>query len=372
MEFNMKKNEYKVFFFKVLIFLGILLISFILFSVYNIILILMFAIFLNILFAPFLNKLNKKKVPDWLGIILVYIFILLTIIILFSAIIPIFAGEIGKFANNLTAYIGTIQENYKIDGVNGLGLPKYITDNFSPILSRIDFNTMLDALKANFLEIGNFFTKNLSNFVINGIGIVSSITGAFFNLMLTFIFAFFIALERKDIKNFFYKITPRDLSKYLEKKEDIIMSTLNNWLKGQIILSISIFTFTVIGLNIIRIFGVNISFGETLTLGLIAGIMEFIPYIGPFIALLPAIAIAGSLGLESLVIVIILYVIIQQLENNVLVPYIMSKATKVSPFAVLLAMSLGASLFGILGILVTVPVVSVVQIFLDDYLKGKK
>lgn len=97
--------------------------------------------------------------------------------------------------------------------------------------------------------------------------------------------------------------------------------------------------------------------------------MEFIPYIGPFIALLPALAIAAGISLKAVVAVLILYIIIQQTENNLLVPYIMSRTLEVSPFAVLLTMTVCGALFGIVGIILAVPLVSVLQIFIGDYLK---
>lgn len=141
------------------------------------------------------------------------------------------------------------------------------------------------------------------------------------NFMLVFVFTFFIALERDDIRSFFYKIIPNRYSKYILSKEDKIVETLFNWLKSQLILGISIFIITLLGLLFIRLFGIQID--EVFTLALVAGMMEFVPYIGPFIALLPALAIALGISMKATIIIVILYVIIQQIENNVLVPYVM-------------------------------------------------
>ncbi|EKE26339.1 MAG: protein of unknown function UPF0118 [uncultured bacterium (gcode 4)] len=368
-----EKNNYKEFTIKVLIFFWIIWILFFLFQVRDIILIFIFAIFLNILFSPFLDKLNKKKIPDWLWIIIIYLLLLFVIFILFAAIIPIFAEQIGKLSNSWFDYFNALQENYKKDWIYWLWLPSFVINNFWWFLSEFDFLNVLDYLKNNFLSIWNFFTKNFSNFIVNWLGIVSSITWIVFKFVLTFIFAFFIVLERKDVKSFFYRILPENLSKYLKKEENKITDVLNLWLRWQILLSVAIFLLTFTWLNVIRLFWVHINLWETFSLWLIAGLMEFIPYVWPFLALLPALAIAWSLWLKALIIVFVLYIVIQQTENNFLVPYIMSKAVKLSPFAVLFWMAIWASLFGILWILVAVPVISIIQIFLNDYFKsGKK
>lgn len=79
-------------------------------------------------------------------------------------------------------------------------------------------------------------------------------------------------------------------------------------------------------------------------LALIAGITEFIPYLGPVLALLPALALALGMGPETVLAVLVLYLVIQQLENNVLVPWLMSKSLDLSPFYVLVMTTVGATL----------------------------
>lgn len=102
------------------------------------------------------------------------------------------------------------------------------------------------------------------------------------------------------------------------------------------------------------------------TLALIAGMMEFIPYIGPFIALLPALAIAATLGIVPAIAVTILYIAIQQTENNIIVPVVMSRALDISPFLILLTITIMASLFGITGILLAIPLTALLQMVVRD------
>lgn len=94
--------------------------------------------------------------------------------------------------------------------------------------------------------------------------------------------------------------------------------------------------------------------------------MEFIPYIGPLIALLPALAIAATLGIVPIIAVTILYITIQQTENNIIVPVVMSRALDISPFLILLTITIMASLFGIVGILLAIPLTALLQMVVRD------
>jgi predicted PurR-regulated permease PerM len=100
--------------------------------------------------------------------------------------------------------------------------------------------------------------------------------------------------------------------------------------------------------------------------------MEFVPYLGPILALIPALAIAISMWFNPFLIILILYIIIQQVENNVLVPYIMWKTLDLSPFLVLIMMSIWALSAGIVWIIIAIPLSAVLQIFVKDYIKWKK
>ncbi|MDD5770051.1 MAG: AI-2E family transporter [Candidatus Gracilibacteria bacterium] len=361
----LERSENKDFITKLIIIFCFVGILFFVYQIMDILVLLLISLFLNILFSPILNKLNKYKIGDGIGIILIYIFGLIFIFITFFSIVPIFVNQISALINITYDFVNNIINTYNYKGIDGLNLPYFIKNLFI----NIDLSQILTSIKNNIGHISSFVSDNLKNFLTSGAGIIFSITNVLLNFVLVFIFTFFIALERKDIRSFFYKIIPENLSKYILSKEKTVVHTLSNWFKSQAILGFSIFIITFIGLYIVRIFGVKID--EVLTLAFIAGMMEFVPYVGPFIALLPALAIALGISFKASVIILILYVAIQQIENNILVPYIMGKTLSLSPFSVLIAMTIGASLFGIIGIIISVPIVSIIQIFLSDYLNKR-
>ncbi len=368
MKKNIKDNsillEYKDFIIKLLIIILTIGILYFLFNIFKILVIIFFALFLNILFSPFLNKLNKYKIPDWLGITLIYSILIIFIVIVFFAIIPIFIKQTVLIVSNISIWLNWLKDSYIQYWISWLGLPVFIENNLQWILSKIDFNSLIDSLSNNFSTISSFLTNNFKKFLTSWAWIFFSITNTIWTFFIVFVFAFFIALERKQIRKFFYQILPIKISKYIVSKEEKIIDSLYLWLKWQALLWLSIFVLVFFGLIFIRLFWVYIE--EYFLLALIAWLMEFVPYLWPIIALLPVIAISAFFWLKAVIIVVILYIIIQQIENNFLVPYIMSKTLSISPFATITAFIIWANLFWIIWIILAVPILAIIKIFLED------
>lgn len=97
--------------------------------------------------------------------------------------------------------------------------------------------------------------------------------------------------------------------------------------------------------------------------------MEFIPYIGPLLSLVPAVIIGLGISWKVALAITILYIIIQQVENNFLVPYIMSRSLDLSPFFVFIIMLIGGTLGGILGIILAIPIAGIIRVVFDEYRK---
>lgn len=364
-KYDIVSEENKEFIKKLFIITLFIVFWYLLYLVLDIIVIFLFALFLNILFSPFLNSFNKRKIGDFLGITIIYAFLIIFVGLVFFTIVPIFVKQVSFFIASIGNFVNDFYIAYERNGIEWLWIPSFL----HPIIEKVDLKEILSMLNNNISQISSFFADNFKNVLSSWVGLVSSITSSVFNFILVFVFAFFIALERKEIRTFFYMILPHKTSKYIELKEKTVVKTLWSWLKWQFLLWVSIFTITLIWLLIIKLFWVHIE--EVFTLALIAGMMEFIPYIGPFIALLPAIAVAATISGKAVIIIIVLYIIIQQIENNLLVPYIMSKQLKLSPFLVLIWMTLWAALAWIIGIIVAIPIISIIQIFWNDYFEKK-
>lgn len=367
---TIKENEYKVFSIKLLIIIGFVLILYFLYSIASFLYLLFFSIFLTLLFSPFLNKLNKHKIPDAIWIIIIYIALILLILIAIFSIIPILLTQTSMFINYLQNYVNDLAISYHTHWIDWLGLPKEVLAVSKKYLVNIDFNAIFQVLKDNFAGVSKFIASHIWDVASAWTNIITSIWLALFDFFMVLIMTLFIILERTQIKSFFYTIIPTNVSKYIETREWAIINSLYEWLKWQFLLSVSIFTLVYISLTVLSFFWIDLQ--NNFTLALISGLMEFVPYLWPILALIPALAIAISMWPTTFFVILILYIVIQQLENNLLVPYIMSKSLDLSPFLVLIMMTIWATLAGLVWIIVAIPLTAIMQIFVKDFIKYKK
>jgi predicted PurR-regulated permease PerM len=136
----------------------------------------------------------------------------------------------------------------------------------------------------------------------------------------------------------------------------MIDRVFGNWIRGQILLGTVVGLASFIGLEVLSTV-VDPVFGQyAVLLALIAGVLELVPFIGPIIAAVPAVLIGLTVGPGGFFAALILYLLIQQLENNILVPKIQGDAVELHPSAVMLALVVGAALAGVLGAIISLPV----------------
>ncbi|MBL8031765.1 MAG: AI-2E family transporter [Candidatus Doudnabacteria bacterium] len=125
-------------------------------------------------------------------------------------------------------------------------------------------------------------------------------------------------------------------------------------------MSIAIFVFTYVGLTIL---GVKYA----LVLALLAGLLEVVPYMGPFLSAVPAVLFAFVQSPALALAVIVLYILVQKSESYVLVPKIMQKTVGTSPLVVLVSLLIGFKLAGILGLLLAVPIAGALMVLLEEF-----
>ncbi len=107
-------------------------------------------------------------------------------------------------------------------------------------------------------------------------------------------------------------------------------------------------------------------FMDAMVLGLIAGVLEAVPFLGPLLSAVPALLLAVGKGGMTPLWVVLAYIAIQALENNVILPFIMARSMKLHPVAVIFSMLLCVAAFGVLGVLVAAPLVAIVDILHDE------
>jgi predicted PurR-regulated permease PerM len=351
---------------KILILIAIGILGYLLWMIQSLIVILVIAGFITILITPLIDLLEEKRIHASITILGIYMLVLVIGTIVIGTIIPIIITYVTDTVTTVIEWTKSAQLIYTRQGIHGFGFHPYIERGIQFVFDSKNIDHTLAFIRDNAGNIQSLITGQLSNLTNGGVLILSSVGGAFFDWILIAIMTFLMALERRTIGNFILSIAPDSIEDYLIRHYREIQATLNAWIKAMLVLSLSIFTITYISLTLVEvIFGFDT--GRTFTLALISGVMEFIPYIGPILALVPALIIGLGISWQVALAITILYIIIQQTENNILVPYVMSRSLDLSPFLVFVVMLVGATLGGILGIILAVPITAIGRVFYMSY-----
>ncbi len=355
---------------KIIIAIWIASILYILFILKWLVIILLIAGFITLITNPLVVKGEHYRIPAWLTIIGVYVVIIILGSIVIGTIIPIVGTYISDTTTLIINWANTAQWIYTREWIAGFHFHPYIVRAIEFMLGQENLAHTLDIIKQNAGSIQTFLTSQISSLTTWWISIVSTVGGVVAEWILIGITAFFMILERREIWRFIIDIAPDNIEKYLKNHYIQIQWVCNAWIKASLILCLSIFVTTYIGLYIVQII-FDFDTDRTFTLALISGIMEFIPYVGPILALIPALIIGLGISWEAAIVLTVLYLVIQQIENNVLVPYVMSKNLDLSPFLVFIVMLAGASLWWILWIILAIPVAWVTRVVYIEYKKNK-
>src|SRR3989344_159795 len=288
-----------------------------------IILIFLSVILLSALLKP-VEWLHAKKIPRVVSVLLVYIFVIGLIGLVVSIIVPPLVSQTSDFISRLPQIVGTVNEF--------LAISKIPVENLSAIIT-----SQVEGIFTNFISISTV--------------IFSSI----FLILTIFVFTFYLLLEWKS----FVRLLASPFAGRQEKKIINLVAKVENglgqWLRGQLALSIIVGILTFVGLTVLGI-------PYALPLALVAGIFEIIPIVGPIISAIPAVLVALTIAPVMGLATAALFFIIQQLENNLIVPMVMSKVIGLQPPIVIIALLIGAQIAGIGGAFLAVPTVVVGKI----------
>lgn len=284
------------------------------------ILILIFIAFiLMTAFNPFVNTLQKIKVPRSLAIFLVFLIILSIISGIVAGVIPVLVSQIGVL-------LETLRSNF----------PDYKFFNFEFDQSNIAGEV------AKQIEMIN---KNLNNIF----KVISSTASGIISLVTVMVLTVYFLAERpqldRDLKSLFNNESKeKEVKEMFERIEKII----GGWIRGEFFLMVVVGTLTYLGLLLLGI-------PFALPLAIIAGILELIPNLGPTLSAIPGILAGLTISFPVAVGTLVLYIAVQQLENNLIVPLIMKKSVNINPIITMIILMAGAKLGGITGAILGIP-----------------
>jgi len=295
-----------------------LLALFFLFQIRQILIILFMALIFMAALHPAVKKLQKRaKLPKIVAILLLYVAIISSLIFSFALIIPPLFSELPTL-------------------INVLSLPPLPDDIRHLKFSAIELTTL-------FNQFGSSFQTVFS--------IISSTFSGVFSVITVLVMTSYLLLER-DVLHKKVAWFTRD-KKHFALAEELINKLeveLGGWVRGQFLLMVAIGVVTYIGLSLLSV-------PYALPLAVLAGLLEVLPNLGPTLASIPAIVIAFTMMSPVMAgFVTLFYVVVQQLENNLIVPKIMKDNVDVNPLTTIIVILVGLELSGVIGALLAVPI----------------
>lgn len=312
--------------------IGILFIIFLLFlfAIKDILVMIFISYILMSSLTPFVDFLRHRRVPKLLSVIIPYLSSIILLFVIILPLIPFFTTQVQFLIEKFPRYLDQALRILRIDGRS------------------IDIQTLINS---QLRLIGE-----------NALSVSSKIFGSLFSFLTIIILTFFLLLDHDNIKNTLINIFPEKNQKKALNIFNQVEFKLGAWLRGQLTLSLFIGIMTWIALTILRI-------EFALPLAVIAGVLEILPTIGPILSAIPTIIVALSISPTMAVVVIIVYIIIQVVESNVIVPFVMQQAVGFNPIIIIIAIIIGGRLMGIEGALLSLPFLSVLIILKNNILR---
>jgi predicted PurR-regulated permease PerM len=330
----------------VLLFLAYLLYQLI-FTVFDVLLLIFAAVLLAVFLSGLANLLNRyTRLSETMSVLVVSLLLL-----------AILGGGIALLAPSVAEQVRHLQDELPrsakqaSDYISQFGLGRVLINqlpSYGEVLEKIELSTILT-------RVGGYF---------------SSTVGALGNFFITILLAIYLATEPKFYAVGLTKLFPPRIRPRVDEILRVIGETLSWWLIGKVASMIFIGVLTWIGLSIL---GVPLA----LTLGLIAGLLSFIPNFGPILSALPALLLAFIESPIKAVYVLGLFIIIQIIESNIVTPIIERQTVELPPALTIIFQLILSVLIGGLGLILATPLLAVLMvlvqtIYIEDILGDRE
>jgi predicted PurR-regulated permease PerM len=291
----------------------------------------------------------NKRVPRVVAVIFIYVSTLFLAGLCLFFFVPTLLSDIKSIISEIPNYLSSISTTAVF--IQEIPLINSLIDE---IIKTLDSSAFF----------GNVGT-GVSGTTVGLLSLASSFFGGFISFVLILVLSFYLAVQEDGVANFLRIITPAQNEKYVLGLWKRTRKKIGLWMQGQLLLGVLVAVLTYLGLSIL---GVENAF----FLAVIAGVFELIPVFGPILASVPAIAIAIPQGGLTLTLMVIgLYLIIQQFESQLIHPLVVKKIVGIPALIAIIALLVGAQLAGFIGIIISVPVAAALMEYLSDVEKSK-
>lgn len=315
---------------------GVMLAIYFVWQILNILGLLFVVLIVVAALDPAVDALQRYGIHRGAAVSLIYLLLFLILAFLFSLLLPPLVDQVRTLSVTFPGLVTKITPLYQL----------VVESNAQDLLSTI--------------------STELSAFTQGVFAATARVFGGAAAFISVLVLSFYILLDAKQAKHAFIPLIPGSKVQTVLSVVEQISGRLGSWLRGQLFLSIIIMLLSFIGLAVLGV-------PYALTLAVLAGILEIIPYLGPILAGLVAVLVAYAAGSWQLMAgVLVLYAVIQQLENHFLVPKVMQSAVGLSPVTIIIALAIGAQLGGITGAIIAVPLTAVLSVLVQEWPKLRK
>jgi len=322
-----------------LILLGI----FFLYYISNVLVVAFIAFIIVSAITPVVDFLEKYYLPRFLVVLVIYILFITGLFYLLSFLIPSIGDQLRLLAQNLPVYSEKLS---------------FLRDKYQHLFGGNAY--LLQQEKNNFL-------LNLSNRLNENWWDIFSQAGSFFagfiNVIAIFSLSFFWSIQKKSVGNFLKAFIPKQHQDYAVTLVERIQQKMGHWLLGQLTINVINGILVYTGLTIIGV-------PYALLLAIFSATFEFIPYVGGIISAILGVLVGISVSPLTALIVLALYLIIQQAQHNLLVPLVMKQVVGLNPVAVVIAILIGLKVAGPLGIILAIPITAALSVFVSDFISA--
>ena len=297
------------------------------------------------LLNPLVKRLQNRGMKRITSVIIVYLIMIIVIGLILFFTISSMGTQISEIVSSVPKIVNDIKE---------------WIDNIFIKLSNLSLQN-LDSVKASFLKRIDLFSSDIqTSLPTTAMNIISGLASGVGTIALSLILGFYILFDFDKFTVGFVDLFPKNLKSEVVRLLGLLNDSLYSFISGTLWLSLLLFVVSIIGFTII---GLN----APVLVAFVCVITNLIPYIGPYLGAVVAVAIGFSQSSLIGILTLVFILVVQTIDGNVLQPLVMSKKMNLSPITIIISLLVFEYLFGIIGMVIATPVVALLKIIYNFF-----